>query len=304
VGPPLGGAGLFNNGGTVHLVWTTVTQNVTRGTGPPGGGLWTTGGTVRITHSRFTNNGAFVGGGLNAAGGTVSIAQSTIAGNTADTGAGILIGGDCCPRSQAVLTMIDSTVVDNRANTGGGLAILDGSLLQITNSTVARNSSILPGGGIDNGGTTVIRNSTIADNNVRASGGGIHVGGGTLTLQNAILARNSVGSFPNDCFGPVTSLGTNLIGDPIGCTITLQPSDLTGDPGLDAFTDTGTPGNGHFPLLPTSQAIDTGNDAVCPRRDQIGQRRIGPCDIGAIRFLDNTDLQHEDDPATAAQATK
>ena len=72
--------------------------------------------------------------------------------------------------------------------------------------------------------------------------------------------------------GVVTSLGHNLIGDPTGCTITLQPSDLTGDPGLDAFTDNGRPGNGHFPLLPTSQAIDAGSDAVCPRTDQLGQR--------------------------------
>src|SRR5215813_937900 len=85
------------------------------------------------------------------------------------------------------------------------------------------------------------------------------------------------------------------IGDPTGCIITLQPHDLTGDPGLATFTDNGRPGNGHFPLLPTSQAIDAGSDAVCPRRDQLGQRRIGRCDIGAIRFLDGTDLLQEDD---------
>ena len=108
----------------------------------------------------------------------------------------------------------------------------------------------------------------------------------------------------------VTSLGHNLIGDPTGCTITLQRSDLTGDPGLDAFTDDATPGNGHFPLLPTSQAIDAGSDAVCPRKDQIGQRRIGPCDIGAIRFLDEDDRrhkeddQHEEDPAATAQESQ
>ena len=102
----------------------------------------------------------------------------------------------------------------------------------------------------------------------------------------------------------VTSLGHNLIGDPTGCTITLQRSDLTGDPGLDAFTDDATPGNGHFPLLPTSQAIDAGNTAVCPSTDQLGQRRIGRCDIGAIRFLDNIDLQQENDATAATQATK
>jgi hypothetical protein len=73
---------------------------------------------------------------------------------------------------------------------------------------------------------------------------------------------------------------------------------------LDAFTDDGRPGHGHFPLLPTSQAIDMGNDAVCPRTDQLGQRRIGPCDIGAIRFLDNADLLQDDDATAAPQATK
>ena len=120
-----------------------------------------------------------------------------------------------------------------------------------------------------------------------------------------------VGTVP--CDGSGTSLGNNLIGDPTGCTfpIILQPTDLTGDPGLDTFMDNGRPGNGHFPLLPTSQAIDAGNDAVCPRRDQIGQRRIGHCDIGAIRFLDKDDRQHDEeddqhdaDPATAAQASQ
>jgi hypothetical protein len=88
-------------------------------------------------------------------------------------------------------------------------------------------------------------------------------------------------------------LGHNLIGDPTGCTITLQPSDLTGDPGFGPFTDNGRPGNGHFPLLPTSQAIDAGNDALCPRTDQLGRRRIGPCDIGAITFRDRDD-RHDD----------
>jgi hypothetical protein len=105
------------------------------------------------------------------------------------------------------------------------------------------------------------------------------------TLQNTILALNTVATtHADDCDGDVTSLGTNLIGDPTGCTITLQSSDLTGAPGLDAFTDDGTPGNGHFPLVPASQAINKGNDAACPPTDQLGQPRVGRCDIGAIEF--------------------
>src|SRR5262249_11217010 len=146
--------------------------------------------------------------------------------------------------------------------------------------------------------SAIISNCTIADN----VGEGLF-GSGSVLL-NTLLARNTAGRVGPDCSGTVTSLGTNLIGDPTGCTITLQPTDLTGDPGLDAFTDNGRPGNGHFPLLPTSQAIDAGNTAACPLTDQLGQRRIGPCDIGAIRFLDHSDLLQEDAAAAAPQATK
>jgi hypothetical protein len=64
----------------------------------------------------------------------------------------------------------------------------------------------------------------------------------------------------------------------------LLPTDLTGDPGLGPFTDDGIPGHGHFPLLPGSPAIDAGNDAACPATDQLGQSRVGRCDIGAIEF--------------------
>jgi hypothetical protein len=103
-------------------------------------------------------------------------------------------------------------------------------------------------------------------------------------LQNTIVTHNPEDTLVQDCEGPITSLGNNLISDTAGCNIVLQPTDLTGDPGLGPFTDRGTPGNGHYPLLPTSQAIDTANDAVCPENDQIGQPRSPHCDIGAIEF--------------------
>ena len=64
------------------------------------------------------------------------------------------------------------------------------------------------------------------------------------------------------------------------CAVALLPSDLTGDPGLGSFTDDGTPGNGHLPLLETSPAIDAGNNDVCLSNvllaiDQIGELRVG-----------------------------
>jgi hypothetical protein len=80
------------------------------------------------------------------------------------------------------------------------------------------------------------------------------------------------------------SLDHNLIGDPTGCAVVLGPNDLTGDPGIGEFTDDGTPGNGHFPLLSDSQARDRGNPAACPPTDQLGLPRSGICDIGSIEF--------------------
>src|SRR6266478_7711997 len=126
-------------------------------------------------------------------------------------------------------------------------------------------------------------------------GGGIR-NLGILELQNTIVALNTTNAHPDpapDCLGPITSLGNNLIGDLNNCDISLLPSDIISNPGLGAFTDNETPGNGHFPLLATSRAIDRGNNDVCSSdpvlaTDQIGLPRVRVCDIGAIEFQKRT----------------
>jgi hypothetical protein len=114
-----------------------------------------------------------------------------------------------------------------------------------------------------------------------------------LELQKTIVALNTVitGSpIPApDCSGPVTSLGNNIIGGVTGCDVVLAAGDLVTDPGLGDFVEDGTPGGGHFPLLANSPAIDKGNNEVCSAdpvlsTDQLGQSRVGPCDIGAVEF--------------------
>ena len=65
--------------------------------------------------------------------------------------------------------------------------------------------------------------------------------------------------------------------------MSFQPGDRTGDAGLDAFTDDGVPGHPHYPLLPTSQAVNTGNDSGVPSGIRLVSPRHG-CDIGAIEF--------------------
>ena len=90
-----------------------------------------------------------------------------------------------------------------------------------------------------------------------------------------------------DCFGTITSLGNNLIGDPTDCDINLQPSDLTGDPGLGSLVEIGEddlPGRAFYPVLAGSVVINRANPAACPKTDQLGNPRVGICDIGAVEF--------------------
>jgi hypothetical protein len=75
---------------------------------------------------------------------------------------------------------------------------------------------------------------------------------------------------------------------------------MTGDPGLAAFEDDGTPGNGHFPLLQTSPAVDGGDILSCTPTDQLGQSRVDGdlsgsvvCDIGAVEFFPTVVLNGE-----------
>jgi hypothetical protein len=250
-------------------------------------------GTLTLTHSTVANNmggrvfvppffESFLPGGIINSG-TATLTHSTVANNTGGNGAGISNGG--------TLTLTHSTVVNNSCLptevpcSGGGIDNFPFPVgtLTIINSTVANNG----GGGIGTGGTLSLTNSTVAHN----FGVGIapRFPGGTVALQNTILARNT----RKNCVGAVTSLGNNLLDDLTGCTITMLPSDLLGDPGLGAFTDAGSPGTGHVPLLPTSPAIDAGNNAVCLATDQRGQPRpvdgngdgIATCDIGAFEFF-------------------
>ena len=323
-----GGGGIYN-GGTTTIVNSVIANNVDyRGDGGGGirndntlvltgsrvegnstdesdGGGIQNGGTLTVDHSSISGNNAFEFGGGIRNGGTATITYSTIAGNGTQFAGGIL--------STGTTTIKNSTIVGNYAfdPSAGSGGIYDwGSNTTVENSTITGNSSRgsdQAAGGIfhGNGGSLLINNSTIVDNSIERfkgnqGGGGLLIDGGTVQLQNTILARNEASGFdyegqpiagPPDCAGEVTSLGHNLVGDPSGCGITLLASDHTGDPGLNSFQDDGTPGNGHFPLLETSQGLDAGDPASCILTDQLGHSRIDGdgdgivvCDIGAIEF--------------------
>jgi predicted outer membrane repeat protein len=298
------GGALFNGGGTVTITSSIFTNHTVESCGAIrsdegvlvisdstfagnasnfGPGVALNGGSLRITNSTFTGNSSgLFGGGIYFQIAVVSIADSTFANNSAVFGGGLFnhSGG-------SFVSITNSTFADNSAQFGGGLYSVSGRV-SITNSTFTGNSAE-SGGGLfnDTGNSRVsITNSTFAGNSAESGGGLFNsdssVGG--VELQNTILALNTASQSGPDCSGLTISLSNNLLGTTTGCTIALQSADLTGEPGLGGFTDDGTPGNGHFPLLSASRAINAGNDAACSPTDQLDEPRVGHCDIGAVEF--------------------
>ena len=252
---------------------------------------------MAITRSFISENAAAAGGGFNGGGGIVSFGGIvTIADSTVSKNSALDVAGGGILNWAGTMSITNSTISDNEGGSsfGAGIYNTGTSTMTIINSTVSGNRlrPAFDGAGIYNGGNMTVINSTISGNSVYDgyTGGGI-LNRGSLEMENTILALNTVEGFgpapisvPNDCTGTLTSLGNNLIGDPTGCTINLQSTDLTGDPGLGAFVDDGAPGNGRFPLLATSQAVNAGSDSACPPTDQLDTPRRSPCDIGAVEF--------------------
>ncbi len=277
-----GAAGIANHG-TLTITDCVIARNFAQG---DAGGI-SSEGILKIRGSRIERNTSDhgLGGGIVSLSGTMEITTSTVSRNRAEVGGGIISAG--------VASITDSVVADNAEfDPFYSAGIVNNGGMTITNTTIAGNSGLGSGGGILNQGSLRIHDSTITDNDAFVDGGGIS-NYGTVELQNTVLARNAKGFGQGpDCFGPITSLGNNLVGDPTDCTITLLASDKTGDPGLGSFQDDGTPGNGHVPLLETSQAIDAGDPSSCTATDQLGRARVDGdgngsviCDIGAVEFI-------------------
>jgi hypothetical protein len=304
------GGGIFNNAGIVEITQSVIADNSVVELGFFGGGLANIGGRVRVARSTFAGNGSVEDGALATDGGLVAIIDSRFTSNAG----GLLVEG-------GTVQVRGSTFDHNSGEIMGAIRVLDTGQTDVPKLTVLDSSfteniaQFQVGAGIVNdGGQVVIRNSTFTKNTVArgAQTGVIANRAGSLTLFDSTVAQNNsvVPGFPpvpalvsaptaktifknsivadnsQDCAGAVESLGYNVIGNIAGCGILLQTTDLTGDAGLGPFVDNGKPGNGHLPLLPTSQAIDRGTPDLCLSRDQIGQRRRGRCDIGAIEFVE------------------
>jgi hypothetical protein len=242
--------------------------------------------------------------------GSLMVIRSAVIENSASSFSNSFGGGI---RNYGILTISQSTVANNFATCGAcvlvwGGGISNGGTVTINNSTISGNAVSMncnntqfacqaEGGGIQNQGTLTIRNSTISGNAVSMAhcisrcfvgGGGISNLDATISMQNSIVANNSMGN----CSGFMTSNGYNLSSDG-SCTFN-GPGDLNNiDPKLGALGNYGGPTQ-TIPLLAGSPAIDAGNPNGCTdgrgnllKTDQRGAPRpdkedTSGCDMGAF----------------------
>ena len=113
---------------------------------------------------------------------------------------------------------------------------------------------------------------------------------GNVSSTNSIIANNN-GIFP-DCGSPINSLGHNIDSDGT-CGLTAAGDQSNTDPMLRDLLPGGGSGSPMVhALMPGSPAIDAGDNAACPAKDQRGVvRPVGAaCDVGAFELDPGTPI--------------
>ncbi len=284
-----GGGGIENSGGTLTITNSTIGNNSAGGSG---GGIENSGGALTVTNSTIANDSAsFYGGGYGGGidnNGSITVTNSTIADNSAYKSGGIYNNGTMAVTNSTIadnsayrdgaiynsgsMTIANSTIVNNSAtaafSSGGGID--NEGTLMVTNSTIANDSANF-GGGIANDKVLTVVNSTIAYNNVFSggTGGGLGIAAGTTTLDNTVVALNSIGTgsgaTASDIAGTVSSSSSsNLIGTggSGGLTNGKNGNQVgVANPGLGPLADHGGPTQ-TIALVTGSPAIDAGSNAL------------------------------------------
>lgn len=168
-----GGAGVFNNGGTLILNDAIINANIANGTSASGGGvLNVSGGTISGNGVIITNNSASRAGG-----GIEDASNASIALNNA---------------------IIDSNSVGNAPGNGGGLHVSGSANVSLTGGSVSANTAASEGGGLWNGsGVMTVDGVTINGNTASGvaadqGGGGIYNLSGQLLVTNGTTITNNV----------------------------------------------------------------------------------------------------------------
>jgi predicted outer membrane repeat protein len=243
--------------------------------------------------SSFPDN---VGGGMYNASSSPMLKNLTFSSNSADSGGGLYNASSSNP------TLTNVTFSNNSAaSLGGGMYNLIGNSSTLTNVTFNGNSAN-SGGGLFNGSSSpTLTNATFKLNSAISLGGGIYNQTGSPTLTNVTLSGNSAafggGMYNSSSSSPIVK--NSILYDDIGGEISNNSSSATVTYSIVQGGYTGTGNKNANPLLGPlannggytktmalkngSPAIDAGNDANCPAKDQRGVTRPqrAHCDMGA-----------------------
>lgn len=225
-----GGAVLYNDGDSLHIVNSVVSGNSASNNG---GGIYAYNSSVTISHSTISNNkGNFSGGGIYAYDSPVTVSHSTISGNSTDA-------------------------------TGGGILTLN-SNVTINHSTISGNSAGNAGGGIYTYSEWIplsmtVRNSTISGNSAVSGVGGLYTSANFSTLSLSIgssIVTDNTYIFPGPSF---SSDGYNIFSDaPFGVIETDQTNVTAAQLNLGPLQQNGGTTRTMLPKS-GSVAIDLGN---------------------------------------------
>lgn len=275
----------------------------------PGAGLYfASSGVALIERTVFTDNhvagstSSAIGSAISSnAGGVLTVRSSRLAGNSADRGGALF--------SNSTLVVEDSAIVDNDARAGSALMAYGATILRRSlvsgneatgNHTIATETGTLEiedttiSGNVDPSAilnavdvAVTLRNVTITGNDawrvVRASTGA------TVEILNSIVYNPlAVHECEMGGGGLLASLGSTLDRDG-SCATGAAGDQPSVDPLLGPLAGNGGPTDTHR-LLPTSPAIDAGDDGSCTLQDQRGVARPqdgdgdgrARCDLGAV----------------------
>jgi len=200
-----GGAIEDASNASLKLISAILDSN-TVGATPGNGGAIHVSGSSNVTLTGGTVNGNVAtseGGGLWNGSGVMTVSGVTIKGNRASGAGADQGGGGIYNLSGALNVLAGSMITDNIADgllgSGGGILNDVGAALNVISSTIANNSAVRAGGGIeDNSGAASIfslTDVTLTGNSTAASpgnGGAVHItGAGNLKISNSIVDNNT-----------------------------------------------------------------------------------------------------------------
>lgn len=211
------GGGIFNDGGTVTVSNSILSDNnvsglggaiFTRGsltvsnstftgnsrntvTDANGAAIYNEFGTLKVSGSTFSQNDAYQGSGIYNWYGKVTVTNSTFSGNITDpsaTGA----GGGGLYNNHGKVTVANSVFTKNiMTGLGWGGGILNNAgTLNLVNSTLSANKAAYGGALYNQSGTLNVTASTLSGNVGRFGGGGLYNDSGTLTATNITVTGN------------------------------------------------------------------------------------------------------------------